>query len=36
MKEELLYRMALNMLPGIGSILAKQMVSYCGLIDGHS
>ncbi|MDA0194840.1 MAG: DNA-processing protein DprA [Bacteroidetes bacterium] len=33
MKEELLYRVALNMLPGIGSILAKQLLSYCGSVD---
>ncbi len=30
MKDELRYQVALNMLPGIGSVIAKQLVSYCG------
>lgn len=32
MKDELRYQVALNMLPGIGSVIAKQLVSYCGSV----
>ena len=32
--EELARRIALHLLPGIGPVLARQLVSYCGGIDG--
>ncbi len=32
MKDDLRYQVALNMLPGIGSVIAKQLVSYCGSV----
>jgi len=33
MKDSLRYQVALNMLPGIGSVIAKQLVSYCGSVE---
>lgn len=34
MKDKLCYQVALSLLPGIGSILAKQLVSYVGSVEG--